>query len=193
MRERLFYKMNYSPKIFAISGGTAAGKTTFSRQLARELKAFRISHDQLLSLAYDEKTLAESHDACCGNANRLAWKLVEQLASLGIDVVLEGWGTRTLRDQIRQKATDLGMNCEFYFVSCPKSERLYRLKLRNETPAGDAPQISEEDFFRLEKLGEEFDDDETAIPIDNSLPGSLREVANRVAEQRLAELRSGSQ
>ena len=155
------------PKIHAFSGETGAGKTTLSKRLAKKLAAFRISHDELLSIAYDPEQLAKEHSKCCERANDLAWKMVEKITSLGIDVVLEGWGSRALRDLIRVKAEELNLDVEFYYVSCPQDERLRRIRKRNQQPAADAPYISNEDFFRMKEVDEGFGEGESFTEIKN--------------------------
>ena len=129
-------------KIHAFTGGTGAGKTTISKQFSKKIGAYRISHDELLSLVYDQDQLVRDHLKCCKRANNLAWKIVEQVTSLGVDVVMEGWGSRELRDQIRKNAD------EFYLVSCPQEERLKRIRKRNKQTSEDAPYISDEDFYK---------------------------------------------
>ena len=148
-------------KIHAFTGGTGAGKTTISKQFSKEIGAYRISHDELLSLVYDQDQLVRDHLKCCKRANNLAWKIVEQVTSLGVDVVMEGWGSRELRDQIRKNAD------EFYLVSCPQEERLKRIRKRNKQTSEDAPYISDEDFYRIEKIENDFGDEEAYTVIDN--------------------------
>lgn len=155
-------------KIHAFNGRTGAGKTTISTRFAKEIGAFRISHDELLSVAYDQEQLAKEHSKCCERANNLAWRIIERVTTLGIDVVLEGWGTRDLRDQIRKKAEELNLDLEFYFVSCPQEERLKRIRRRNERVDEDAPYISHEDFFRIEAIDEEIGEDEIFTVIENN-------------------------
>lgn len=154
-------------KIHAFTGGTGAGKTTISKQFSKEIRAFRISHDELLSLVYDQNQLVIDHLKCCKRANNLAWKIVEQVTSLGVDVVMEGWGSRELRDQIRKNADELDLDLEFYLVSCPQEERLKRIRKRNKQTHEDAPYISDEDFYRIEKIENDFGDEETYTVIDN--------------------------
>ena len=148
-------------KIHAFTGGTGAGKTTISKQFPKEIGAYRISHDELLSLVYDQDQLVRDHLKCCKRANNLAWKIVEQVTSLGVDVVMEGWGSRELRDQIRKNAD------EFYLVSYPQEERLKRIRKRNKQTSEDTPYISDEDFYRIEKIENDFGDEETYTVIDN--------------------------
>ncbi len=155
------------PKIHAFDGETGAGKTTLSKKLAKELKAYRINHDELLAISYSQEQLAKEHAACCDRANRLAWKIVERVAALGIDIVMEGWGSRELRDQIRGKAKELGLDLEFYLVTCPQEERLKRIRKRNENSGDDAPHITDEDFFRMEEIEDVFGENEVFTVIKN--------------------------
>ncbi|GAB5562900.1 MAG: hypothetical protein SynsKO_45470 [Synoicihabitans sp.] len=158
------------PKIHAFDGKTGAGKTTLSKKLAKELKAYRVSHDELLTTAYEKEHLERHHTDCCRRANDLAWKIIERVTALGVDVVMEGWSGRELRDQIREKARELDLDVEFYFVSCPQEERLKRIKIRNDHAADDAPYISDENFSRMEGLDDDFGDDEDFTEVKNGRP-----------------------
>jgi len=155
------------PTIHAFNGRTGAGKSTVSKKFAKELGVFRISHDELLGIIYDREHLEREHASCCDRANRLAWKIIEQIASLGSDVVIEGWGSRKLRDQVRELAKEMNLEVKFYFVSCSQDERLNRVRKRNTQSNEDAPFITDEAFFRMESTGEDFEDDEPFTEISN--------------------------
>lgn len=158
------------PKLHAFNGETGAGKTTHSRKLARDLNAFRLSHDELLTHLFDAATLQADHARCCERANQLAWKLIGDISALGVDIVIEGWGSRKLRDQVRTRARALDLEVSFYDVRCPPEERLRRIHRRNQNPTADAPFISDAAFHRMEALDEAFEADETFTVIDNAAP-----------------------
>lgn len=157
-----------SPKIHIISGRTGAGKTTVAKLMARDLSAFRISHDELLISLYGDEFDANAFQECCQRINVVVWKQVAQLSALGVDVVLEGWGSRLLRDQAREELDRLGVRYEFYFVDCPREIRLERVRKRNQRTNGEGMEISYEEFERMECIKEEFDPDEECIMIDNA-------------------------
>ncbi len=164
--------MNRS-KVYLISGRTGAGKTTFAKRLAAEKKAFRISHDEWLRTAYSPAIKNIPFRERCERINELIWKQVEQLNALGVDVVLEGWGSRRLRDDARMKLRKIGVEHEFFYVECPRNERWKRVQRRNASMSHAGETISKEDFMRMEEIDEELEDDESATVIDNSRSSSL--------------------
>ncbi len=129
---------------------------------------------------------------CCDRVNRLIWNQVERMTSFGIDVILEGWGTRDLRDEARRELSRIGLRYQFLLVECPSDIRLERIKERNDNLAGEGGYISGESFNRMEKLKEEFDEDEEFRLIDNSehkpCAASTQECAERKINHRLPGL-----
>ena len=160
--------MKNRSKVYLVSGRTGAGKTTIAKRLEKENSAFRISHDEWLRVAYGEKIEKDRFRECCERLSRLVWQQVERLADVGIDVILEGWGTRKLRDEARRELKRIGVNYQFLFVECPRDMRSQRIRERNRNLGVDGFYISEEDFDRMENLKEEFDEDEEVTLIDNS-------------------------
>lgn len=154
--------------VYLISGRTGAGKTTIAKQLASELNAFRISHDEWLCKTYGNLTEQIDFKACCENVNQLIWSNIEQLSKCGVDVILEGWGTRELRDQARETLDSIGVSYQFIYIDCPREMRWERVKSRNESLTKEGVYIDEENFNRMETLREEFDSDEKHIVIQNS-------------------------
>ncbi|MGJ8657905.1 MAG: AAA family ATPase [Akkermansiaceae bacterium] len=155
-------------KIHLISGRTGAGKTTIAKQMESDFPAFRVSHDELLVSLYGDEIGAGEFQACCRKINDVVWRQVAQLSALEVDVVIEGWGTRSLRDQARKELDRLNVSYEFYFVDCPRNIRLERVRKRNQNTNGEGMEISDEEFERMERIKEEFDQDEEFILIDNT-------------------------
>nr|MDA3832182.1 AAA family ATPase [Spirochaetales bacterium] len=167
------------PKVYLMSGRTGAGKTVLSKQMATEKRAFRISHDEWLRKIYGAVIQEENFSETCDNVSELIWVQVEALCELGVSVILEGWGSRILRDKARKKLEALHIDFEFIFVECPADERWLRVQKRNQSAGEEGFHISKEDFDRMESIREEFDDDEPVTVIDNSghnlsLPASGR-------------------
>lgn len=158
------------PTLYLITGKTGAGKSTISKKMAKETPAFYLSHDELLVLAYREEGLdALGFKECCERMDDLIWKQAKQLFKLHVDVVLEGYGSREMRDQARKDAEEIGFNCQMIWVYCPTEERLRRVKLRNQNLNDEGYHITEEDFYRMESL-DDLEADEPVIRIDNSVP-----------------------
>jgi predicted kinase len=132
-----------------------------------DLKAFRISHDEILRTVYGSQIDESDFRLCCERVNRLVWRQVEQACQCKVDVILEGWGTRELRDQARAELNKMGADYEFIYVECAREVRFERVMRRNEALNDEGFFISEEEFNRMEKLREELDDDEEGSVISN--------------------------
>ena len=161
-------KMSRRTKIYLICGGTGAGKTTIAKKMEVDLPAYRISHDEMLLSAYGEKIEKDKFRECCERINRIVWMQVERLSKLGVDIVLEGWGSLSLRDQAREEIERIGIDHEFIYVDCPQEVRFQRVKKRNQKLNGEGYFISEEDFRRMEGTGGKSVRDEKFTRIDNS-------------------------
>lgn len=170
MIDAAVYEVKTKSKVYLICGRTGAGKSTLAKQMEMNLSGFRISHDELLHGAYGEDIRDNEFPVCCERINRIVWQQVERFAALGIDVILEGWGGRALRDQARKELTRIGVDFRFIFVACPADIRLERVKMRNEASGGMGVFISETNFNRMEEIAEEFDPDEKVTIVDNSGP-----------------------
>jgi predicted kinase len=147
-------------KVYLLSGRTGAGKTTVAKRLEKELPALRLSHDELLQILYGDSLSKENHQEKCHKVNIMVWSLVKSLAPTGTNILVEGWGTRPLRDQARRELDSMGVNYNFIFVDCLQDIRRERIKAQNSNLGEFDTYISDEDFERMEQLREEFDEDE---------------------------------
>ena len=82
--------------------------------------------------------------------------------------MIEGFGSRALRDAARVELQQLGIDYEFLYVDCPRELRWQRVQRRNENLNEEGFFISLEDFQRMEAIKEEFDPDEQVRIVDNS-------------------------
>ncbi len=62
----------------------------------------------------------------------MVWNQIEHLFTFGIDFVIEGWGSRQLRDQVRKEINRIGIDSVFLFIDCPREIRHERVKDRNK-------------------------------------------------------------
>jgi len=155
-------------KVYLISGRTGAGKTTIAKQISQQIPAFRISHDELLLELYGCTIAKSEFREYCERVNQLIWRQISELSRLNVSVVVEGFGSRSLRDIARSELKRLGVDHEFIYVECPKELRWQRVMTRNSDPEYLGFTIEENDFERMETIREEFDADENGQVIDNS-------------------------
>jgi predicted kinase len=104
---------------------------------------------------------------CCAQMDALIWKQAKRLYELNIDVVLEGYGTRAMRDRVKVEAAQIGFQYQVIWVECPAEERLSRVRLRNQSLTDEGFFISDTEFYEMEALNENLGEDEPATRIDN--------------------------
>lgn len=162
--------MTTNPTLYLMTGNTGAGKSTVSKQMAIDLPAFYLSHDGLLVLAYGDHIESLDFKECCARMDNLIWKQAEQMFRLNIDMVIEGYGSREMRDGVRIEAAKIGFDVKLIWVDCPAEERLRRVRMRNKNLNDEGYLITEEDFYRMEALDGDLGEDESFTRVDNSLP-----------------------
>jgi predicted kinase len=117
-----------------VHGFLGSGKTTFSKELAERTGALRLSVDEwYLRLFATEPTYEYDRQ----HGMRLLDLLNDfwpALVARGVDVVLDfGFWRRSLRDEVRGRAAELGISTRLYQLDCPDEEALRRCLARNGT------------------------------------------------------------
>jgi predicted kinase len=123
--------------VHLVTGNVGAGKTTYAIALADRLGAIRFSIDEWLTTLFwmDEPTKSNLRWALerierCENQ---IWKLVPQLTSRGLDVVLDlGLSKRDHRERQRGRGRALGIPTKLHFLDVARVTRTARVKKRND-------------------------------------------------------------
>ena len=137
-------------RLILICGLPGSGKTTLAVQLARQVRAVRLSPDEwkhALAIDYYDEEARLRLEA------RL-WMLAQELLVLGQNVIMEnGFWAREERDELRLAGRALDVTVELHYMAAPLEELWRRLEHRNkEAKPGVAP-ISRTD---LEKWASRF-------------------------------------
>ncbi|HEY3815691.1 MAG TPA: ATP-binding protein [Polyangiaceae bacterium] len=122
--------------VHLITGNVGAGKTTYSIALADRLGGLRFSTDEwMVTLFHADMKDVMDMPWTMERIHRLeeqVWKLVEQLASRGIDSVLDlGLSRRDHREKHRARARALGLEAKLHFLDVDLATRTARVKKRN--------------------------------------------------------------
>jgi predicted kinase len=157
--------MRFMPSAHLIYGYLGAGKTTFARQLERDIPAIRFSHDEWMVRLYGDDPPIEQFAVSY-------WRIHEQVEAiwlrcleLGLDVVLDfGFWTRQERDATRAKIVALGAESRLYRLTCPEDEAWRRIEKRNANLQGSLL-IVRNTFEMFKERFEPLDPDETRIEI----------------------------
>ncbi len=132
-----------------LHGTVGSGKTTFARQLEREIRAVRFTPDEWMIALYGDRPPVETFPQRLDRLYELIWDHAGRVLRTGTDVIMDcGFWTRAARDEARRRAAALGASCRLYSVECPRDVARQRVLRRTAaSPAGafwiNAPAIDE--------------------------------------------------
>ena len=119
-------------KLILVCGPTGAGKTTYSINLSKEIRAIRFSIDPWMQTLFAKDMTSLNYSWMIERVNRCyeqIWETSEQILSLDGNVVLDlGFTTKEQRDVFSNKAEALGLNAEIHYIDTPKDTRKKRIK-----------------------------------------------------------------
>ena len=148
-----------------IHGYLGAGKTTFARQLERNIPAIRFSHDEWMVRLYGDDPPIEQFAVFYWRIHEQVEEIWLRCLELGLDVVLDfGFWTRQERDATRAKIIALGAEAHLYRLTCPEDEAWRRIEERNANLQGSLL-IVRNTFEVFKERFEPLDPDETRIEI----------------------------
>ena len=148
-----------------IHGFLGAGKTTFARQLDRELPAIRFSQDEWMVHLYGNDPPPDEFPIFFRRISELIARLWPRCLELSVDVILDlNFWSREERDETRATASSLGASTTLYRLACTDEEAWRRIEHRNRNLNGDLF-ISRETFEALKARFEPLSDDEQRIDV----------------------------
>ncbi|MEM1189728.1 MAG: AAA family ATPase [Pseudomonadota bacterium] len=117
---------------YFICGFICSGKTTYSRQLAREKGAFRFSIDEWMIPLFGEHMEREVFDDRLATLEKLFRDSALQLAGLGIPVVFDfGYWRESDRTNAVKWASETGLAYEVHYLDTPFETCRQRAAHRN--------------------------------------------------------------
>ncbi len=151
-----------------IYGFAGAGKTTFARQLERELPAVRFTLDEWMHKLYGPTPSAEDFETL-PILKSLIWQHASRVLELGRDVIFDdGFWSRESRDQIRAKLSTLGAPFVLYHVICPEPEMARRVAERTQDLPVDSLWINEPAFESFKSRLDPLGPDEKHVVVDGT-------------------------
>lgn len=150
-----------------LHGSVGSGKTTFARQLERQIRAVRFTPDEWMTRLYGDRPPVETIQETLDRLYELIWEHAGRVLRTGTDVILDcGFWTRASRDEARRRAAAFGASCRFYVINCPADVARQRVLRRTaELPAG-AFWINEPAIDVLNGRVEPLGPDEEFIAVD---------------------------
>ena len=140
--------MKSAAKIYLITGGTGAGKTSYALQLAAEQGAIRFSIDDWMTRLFwmdSPKPISfEWAMERIGRAEAQIWETAQQILAQGLSVILDlGFTKAAHRQKFLDLAKEADVEAALHWVDVPAKERWRRVQLRNaekgETFAMEVP------------------------------------------------------
>ena len=128
--------MRSVPKVYLITGGTGAGKTTYALKLATEKNGIRFSIDDwMTTLFWMDSPNPISHDWAMERIERAEaqiWETAQQILEQGGSVILDLGFTKTLhRQKFSHLAQEVGYEASLHWVDIAPDERWRRVQSRN--------------------------------------------------------------
>ncbi len=150
--------------IFLMCGFLGAGKTTVSRQLAKEYDAEYMNVDTHVMQMFSDAEYEHNWEKCFVAAEEDLWQKIVRCARDNKNVVFDvGFWTRKSRDMARMRARQIGITPMVYYVFAPDEI----LKKRIAQRLGKIAENNIKNFDTIKLMFEEPQANEDFIRIDN--------------------------
>ena len=116
-----------------VVGLPCSGKTTFAKNLEKEINALRLTPDEWQLRLYGQDLEHPDHDWRHSTIEDLMWRIAASVLGHGVPVILDyGFWAKIERDDYRSRAKSLGIPSTIHFIDTPTEILLRRLEIRNE-------------------------------------------------------------
>jgi predicted kinase len=125
-------------------GLPCSGKTTLARQLEQKYSALRLTPDEWHTRLYGQDIEEKDHNKRHDLVESMLWEVAARVLVLGVDVILDfGCWVRSQRDDMRLRATQLGVDFIIHFLDASEEILFARLAERNAQLPDGAFRITE--------------------------------------------------
>ncbi|HYD18104.1 MAG TPA: ATP-binding protein [Patescibacteria group bacterium] len=150
------------PVIYIVQGFLAAGKTTYSKQLAAKTGALRLNADEYCAGNFTQGQLDADWESCFAAAVAALWQVAEAQVKSGNSVILDfGFWDRASRDHARARAAEWKAKASLVYLDVPADVLLERLKTRTSAVA----ERNRANFHEIKKHFQPPQPDEHAVVI----------------------------
>lgn len=152
--------------LHALHGLPGSGKTTFAMRLAEELPAVRFTPDEWMIALHGTNPPEALFRAQHPKIMELIWEHAARVLTAGADVILDvGFWSRASRDEVRARASALGVTLKLYFVKCPEQTARERVLRRTMERTPGSLLINEAAFEHFLLQFEPLAADETHLEV----------------------------
>lgn len=157
-------KIIKKPTVYIICGFIGSGKTTFSKKLAKDTGAFRVTKDEWMVQIFGNTPVKENFETLDNNVTKLAKDFAFQLVERGVDVILdEGFWAKSQREELKKRIEKAGAKWVLYYVATPIDEMKKRVANRSKNPGKESFEITDEMFDGYLKYWQPPEEDEEFI------------------------------
>lgn len=149
-----------------IHGYIASGKTTYAKKLEIETSAICFTFDEWMVNFYGFNPPSDQFTQYEDNIKIMIWQMAEQFLQNDISVILDyGFWQRANRDDYRERANILGVECLIHALTLDDETALSRLKSRTDEMPDGALFIDENAYYLLKEKFDSLHNDEGRIDI----------------------------
>jgi len=150
-----------------LHGAVGSGKTTFARQLERQIRAVRFTPDEWMVQLYGDRPPVRTFQETLDRLYDLIWEHAARVLRTGTDAIMDcGFWTRAARDEARRRAAELGASYRLYALVCPAHVARQRVLRRTAELAGQTFWINEPAIDELNARIEPLGPDEDHVAVD---------------------------
>ncbi len=168
--QNLYYRLiekSYMKKcstIYLICGFLGAGKTTYSRKLAKDTGAIHLNPDDVCMQKYSPEEYETNWEDCFTQTLDFLWQEISAYIKQNKDIIFDvGFWTKSSRDEAVSKIKQMGGNPIIHYIYAPDAILKQRLKTRK----GKIAEQNLLNFDLIKKSFEEPSEDENFIFIKN--------------------------
>lgn len=153
------------PTLYIIQGFICAGKSTFCKQLTKNIDAICYNPDQWVEKVFDKKQIQENWDSCFDKTVEIIWQKIKQDLLSGKNVIFDmGFWKKADREKAREISKNCNAKCVHYYLFVP--DEILKQRITKNRPENWA-KIHLENFEKNKQKFEIPEKDEDVIVINN--------------------------
>ena len=155
---------------YLIHGYLGVGKTTFAKELEKNNRAIRFTHDEWMAQLYGSDPNEQLFPEYFQKVSKLIDSVWPRCLELGVNVVLDlNFWSKEQREVTRKIITNLKCEYRLFNIQCYDNMAWTRIEMRNNDRSFKGLHISRNTYDILKKKFEPLSAEEAHENIDNSV------------------------